>query len=443
LLGLVLSGVGTYFLAGLATENRGSRLLVSLIPPYFVFALFPTTWINYTSTGIIPFYLFLLFKGLRNEPDKFKWAAALFALQFYSDLTYAWHMGLFMLLAFCFFAISKKTFPLPFRTAVAGALTFLILLAPWLATLTEINLASVARYRFHAKSTDLLELLLPKGTFLSTYLSHFHLANRSIRRESFLGIGPILCALTAVTACGKSRTGPFWAVTALIFLTLALGANLVIGGKTIEQVPMPYNLIHSVSFLSLGREPATYLVPFIYCMVYFFARGADYLLHTKRRTLAAFTTLMVLDQFKMGPGAMDVSIEKYTGFLARQPGDFVVVDAPLAGGPSLTSIALNQRYMFRQTLHEKKIWAGFVARNVQTHCAADRRDFRFGDNILSYLHEHPGAARYVVIHHKLSDYPSPYNLDQELDPVAAATIWPVVYADDSVTIFDIAPNTPP
>jgi hypothetical protein len=188
-------------------------------------------------------------------------------------------------------------------------------------------------------------------------------------------------------------------------------------------------------------EPAT--PPFIYCMVYFFATGADYLLHTKRRTLAAFTTLMVLDQFKMGPGAMDVSIEKYTGFLARQPGDFVVVDAPLAGGPSLTSIALNQRYMFRQTLHEKKIWAGFVARNVQTHCAADRRDFRFGDNILSYLHEHPGAARYVVIHHKLSDYPSPYNLDQELDPVAAATIWPVVYADDSVTIFDIAPNTPP
>ncbi len=453
-LSIVIAGMGSYYLAGLACRRPAARVVASLIGPYYILPHISRYTLNYGFTGLIPFQFAFLVLGLNKDHRKFKWAAALMALQVYGDLTYASHMALFALMAVCFFSIARRKWPVPLKeTAMATAL-FLIVLAPFLYSLTQVDLRSVAQFKQHPAqvyggSADPLSLLgRDGGRVLSNitafpmilrdqYHSHFYTSRPFDKRDYydphdyrqpacqpiFIGIMPFLLAAIGIWK-RRSPEGLFWMISAAVFFVLSLGPRLIWAGEVVNQVVLPYAFLQHVPFLALGKNPVFQLVPFLYCLLFFIAPGADALLETKKVTVAGLLLLTCLDQFKMTRQGFEPGFPKHCEFLAAQTGDFSVIDVPM-----VLSVPVREHYMYFQVLHQKDIWAAYVARyfparQTEVNTKPPLSSTAVPD-IISFHNANPEIrARYMVIHNwKESDHVE-----------ASEEFGPIVYRDDQVLI---------
>ncbi|GAB4350415.1 MAG: hypothetical protein Kow0099_33930 [Candidatus Abyssubacteria bacterium] len=445
-LSIVIAGIGSYYLAGLACRHPVPRIIASMIAPYFILTHNGRYVLNYGFTGLIPFQFAFLFLGLSEDHGKFKWAAALTALQAYSGLTYASHMALFTLMGVCYFSIARRKWPVPVKDTAMAIALFLIILAPYLYSLFLSNLNNLASFKVKAEdlceaSVDPLSLLACDSrkvfsniaTFptvlIGEYYSHFDAAPRihfPFRQPSykvFMGFIPLLLASLGI-AKRWDRRSRFWMVSATVFLVLSLGPKLVLAGSVVERAVLPYALLQKVPFLSLGRKPVFYMVPFLYCMLFFVVKGADILLESRRLTVAGLLLLTFLDQFKMTPQGTEFEFPAYCQFLAAQKGDFSVIDLPWK-----RRVKEQEYFMYLQVLHQKKIWGGFVARyfpakTAQINVNPSLLSGELSD-IIDFVKTNPEVrTRFMVVHH-------PKDSDQT---EASAEFGPLVYEDDYAVI---------
>jgi hypothetical protein len=95
--------------------------------------------------------------------------------------------------------------------------------------------------------TDLLAYVIP--------LPHHPLSTEATRRifyqfdvnQTYVAfIGYTTLALAVYGVIRRWRQARFWGLTALVYIAIALGPDLLVGGQTYPNVPMPYRLVDSL-----------------------------------------------------------------------------------------------------------------------------------------------------------------------------------------------------
>jgi hypothetical protein len=221
------------------------------------------------------------------------------------------------------------------------------------------------------------------------------LRTHATEREVFLGYLPILLAFVAVLR--GPRTGRWLAAWAL-FLILALGPHPQLRGVQYDSITLPYFYLAQLPFLNAMRAPTRCMAMVSLFGAVLAGLGCRCLFSwlERRRSggkLAAvatgfFTVWILVEQlqfplsFPMTP-ARTAEHPLYQA-LRNEPESAVVLDLPLPGlrYPNL---------MFYQTIHQKKMLGGYVAR-------ASPEMWRFiqESRFLSYLARVPSYKGYSL-----------------------------------------------
>ncbi len=459
---IIVAGVGSFYLTGLFCENKAARIIVSLVPPFYIFTQIHSYQLQYGFTGLFPFQFALMVKALRDDPKKFKWAMILLAVQAYCDLTYTTYMAFFAIIAFCYFAISKRKWPLPMVTMTCWVLIAFVLFIPWLTGVLKTDLKSIELWQFDpaktaVSGTDPVGLFVPDPvevfqnkrplltSFRDEYRQHFDYTALYVRekrawRENplpfetvFLGLFPVVLAVVGI-ATDRTKQGRLWGLAAAIFFVLSLGPRLLFAGRVHENIPLPFAFVHHFPPFSLARNPAFYMVPCLYCMLYYFARGAEAVLRIfpkwEKTAAVVLMSLVFLDQFKMVRRGFEADSPSFCEFLAAQKGDFSIVDLPLQG------LQENELYMYYQTIHKKKMWGGFVSRFLKPKSASQNVPkpayATEPADIIEYARTHPELqTKFLVIHkHFLKDEKLREALSQ------AKNFGPEVFEDEYAIVIE-------
>lgn len=88
----------------------------------------------------------------------------------------------------------------------------------------------------------------------------------SLRRPGILvtlvALSHTALLLAVVAVLRRWQQARFWLVAMLLFLVLALGPQLRIGG-IVTEIPLPYALLNQLSVIRISRAPARYVIPAI------------------------------------------------------------------------------------------------------------------------------------------------------------------------------------
>lgn len=159
----------------------------------------------------------------------------------------------------------------------------------------------------------------------------------------------------------------FWLALGLIPLTLALGPDVTVGGTTI---PLPYRWLHDL-LRGQHRIPARFTGAAAFLLVTFLVLAwqpvVAWALQRRRAVTiavlagAAVALLADVDTFRPFP-VRDVPDYTIHHEIAREPGDFIVMDVPVGTHYGWTGIGRGYFSMYYGAVHQHRMVNGWLSR---------------------------------------------------------------------------------
>jgi hypothetical protein len=178
----------------------------------------------------------------------------------------------------------------------------------------------------------------------------------------FLGVVPMLLALVGIRRYPAMRTS--WLIAGA---ALAVGPSLHIAGRVVSIVPsflMPYGLLSRMPYGDIPRVPARFAVMTTLCLSILAAAGALAIFKRRgsRRAITATLVLAVLipaEHAIMPLPVADAGAPAFYERLRDEPGRGGVLEVPIPD-----DLAAFPQRMLYQTIHEKPVYGGYLARGL-------------------------------------------------------------------------------
>jgi hypothetical protein len=278
-----------------------------------------------------------------------------------------------------FLARLKLIAPLLGAFVVALALASPLIVATALASLEVPTAATEGGPNFRLNhSVDLADLIIPSqlhplwGTFAEqaqSYKVELHIQSKT----AYLGVIALALAVLGLRA-GRERA--FWAASVVMFILLAMGPRLQIAGWD-SGIPLPATILFELPFIGIFRYPMRFMAIAMVALAVLSALGMHAILMMRQtshnalslpvsRQFAIFRThlivagsiaLLALDNLTLPFPLVGVHIPPYYREIAREPGTFAVMEAPLYS-------ATSPFYLLYQTIHEKPLVGGYTSRRL-------------------------------------------------------------------------------
>lgn len=292
--------------------------------------------------------------------------------------------------------------------------------------------------------TDLLAYVTPLPHHpLSTEATNVVFYHFGVNMTYVAFIGYTTLALALYGLVRRWRQARFWGLVALVYIGIALGPELIIGGQTYPDVPMPYRLVNGI--FEILRNPDRFNVILGLPMAMLAAWGVQALLPTLRRVrlrpvlVGLVIAILILIEYRRAPFPSVLPVTPvWFSQLAQEPGQFAILDLPM----DLRNA--NKWYMFYQITHGKPLVEGRISRlpreafafmNSSPFLEDLRRSNEMDPSLLDtsrqldYLSD--AGVRYLVMHKRFA---TPEQL-------AAWRDWLGIkpyYEDDEVVVYHTA-----
>jgi len=349
-LSFTLTGYFTFLLARDLTGSARSGGLAGLIFAYSPYHFWALSRPHVVSTEFLALAALMLMRTLRSErnPPALGLGLAL-ALLAYASPTYLIYFLLFAGFAGLFLLVTEPATLLRrslYRQMGWTALVFVPLFLPLLQRLLRDYLGRAVPLSPEeawplAYSGNLLGYFLPGATqdlyrrlaaSLPAYLSDLNRPYGVGGYETFLGYTGLALALFAMI---RRRGIGLWIFTALVFFILSLGPRLHAGAHSLLAWPLPQAWLSAIfPFLREDRSPVRYLVLAQLSLALLAGFGLAALRGRMsdrgHLALSALLGVLVLAEFCQAPLKLSpIPIPAFYRELAKEPGDFAVLDLPL------------------------------------------------------------------------------------------------------------------
>ena len=479
-LSFVLSGYGAYRFALYVLEqvnHEGDvdadaiRLAAFIAAVAFVFSSYRYvhlfSHLDLLSTQWLPLYALFLLK----VKDEAGWRNIAIASIFLAAamLTAAYYM--FFLLVFTALVVAdlvlrRRRNALPQLLRISGVLAaFVIITSPVLIPMlvhgrTEGRTQNPA-YDIDRFSTDALAFVVPSplhsiwGPVVTPIYRLLMRPGSNIEIVAFLGFVPLALSLLGIKRYATMRK--LWLPLAIVFAALALGPVLHIAGRVIlPEISFltPYSLLTLLPYGDMPRVPARYVVMTILCLAVMAGAGVCTLLKRRRpvvqRTVTAGLIILIVGENAVLPVAVMRPQEPAVFVQIRNdPRRVGVIEVPIPDDPG----TYPERMMY-QTIHNKPIYGGYLARGLpplafsavpgfgQFKALSDTVD----DVVIYNPVELPAISRavlnfysagYVVIEKQLMDAPAAEKGRQIADGLFGPSAR--VYEDDRMLAYLVSP----
>ena len=373
LLNLVACGLAMYLLAYRLTGLATAAFVAGVIYQLWPYRLAQLDHPNLVATQWLPIFLLFLVRTVENG----RWRDALltgitFALVGYTRwqlLIPATLMGVVYFISTATAWLSGKRRSFLFPLLAAASVAIILLLPPALLLRQAQQTETAANLLFLGEEaimqTDALAYVTPSNLHplwkpLTQPLYAHYYADRFDGRIFPAYLGIITMALALLGIYYRRRASLVWILLAFIFISLAAGATFRFNGQLYEQVPTLYRLLSPLTLFRLMRVPDRFnmfLALPLAVLAAFGAAGLTMNTMKQAKTLlitGLLTILVVADYWLLPIPLQDVSGRPtYYGQLAAESG--AVYNIPF-------NLIKNKRYMFDQTLHQRPILQGKVAR---------------------------------------------------------------------------------
>jgi hypothetical protein len=460
LFSFVVGGYGAYLLAAhiLRAKNLGSAHAAAFVAGV-VFSFSPFHFahllghLQVISLEWLPFYALCLVRSLSSERLRLLPHVVLPVVFLVMTALCDWYFVLYLLiftvLYLAYVALAHRHARLPLaKTGLIVALTLAVLsplLGPMVVEAWRDTSYLLSPFDTTERlSADLMAFITPNemhpvwGEAATRLASGF--TSSTSERMVFLGYIPLALAAYAVWA--RRRESAFWIVACLVFLVLALGPYLHVGGRQLP-VPLPYLWLYRVlPFLSIARSVSRFAVMVMLALGCLAALGLHGVLASvgeRRAAIAgALTTALVCFEFLPVPYPLAaVDIPPFYTALAEDTEEYAILEVPMNWD--------RPTHLLYQTVHHKPIVTGYVTRRNPLSLVEKvpvLQQFRFlGADIIAQdpkeiapqVFDYIGV-RYVIVH----DYMLPPGREREATLALVEDVFGgqvPVYADGRITVY--------
>lgn len=384
------------------------------------------------SLEFMPLYI-LFFWKLLKKPSYWLAAGATFSLLLvlFSDYYYFLYslMLSVFILAYLWWRKELPSFKKPqnfLPMALFGALG-LIFIAPLPAALLLLNKRDMLLGSHDARifSTDLASPIINGGFWRFHWLTdwyYFHVPAFIAEATVYMGLGVI--TLFIVGLWNKTKIHKdilFWIAVAVFFGVMSLGPRLMVGGHTIERIPLPYVFMEFlVPGMKLSGMPVRMMVMVTFCAAIVTAMVLARLKlynRTHLLLLILFCSLFILEMLPQHLPMTPNTYPNYVTALQNLPHDAVILDNAATSEPA---------QLYHQTKHQRKIPLGYVSRIPGSLVAK----------------EAPIAA--AVGQKKYNELCTAFQIRYMSTPAGRPldTISPIIYRDSQAIIYDLGNGAP-
>ena len=436
MLTFVLSGYGAYLLVLHIAEDRSAAFLGGVIYAFSPFHILHTqTHLDLANIQFIPFYaLFLIKLGERPRAANAIWAGIFLGLTALCSWNY-FVFELLLTLIFVVYSLVHEREKVPNREFVLSlakaGLTAFILTSPFLIPMLIDLWGGTVELSYRSSgggargySADLAAFFIPSNLhplwrdFPSPKGIYATLAGVAAEKTIFLGYTPLILGIAAAFRVGWIRTR-FWLITFFVFMVLALGPDLqIFGEEYLGFTRLPYNwFIQKTPLLRGVRVPARFAVMCILSLSILAGWGlksiGDFIKPRLKPIAAAAAVILVLFEFTAPPATSGIgNLPSPYLKIARDQENYALLEVPVALPQNV------RRYMTYQTVHQKPILSGELAR-----IPAGAWKFIMGNSFARLLH-YPGRItpsllstlpkglaekkiKYVLVHNNFEFYTEP------------------------------------
>jgi len=328
----------------------------------------------------IPIFVLLWYRFILKASLPAAAASALaLLLTLLCDYYYLFYCIIAAILMTGWVVVHRGELPLPPRSAyLRPALVFLFLLSltagPLIWSLIDLNHRDplLGSHPASLFSLDLLAPLIPGGhwRWADWTRSYWSRLPGNIH-ESSVHLGTGVTGLLIYGWLRRRRIGlkmpAFWFGLMAVSLILAMGPTMHIAGKPFGQVPMPYTFVEmAVPFLKMAGCPVRTVILAILAAAVIAAGAFGYLLRQGRRACWSACAVVALIVFEYWPKPIPLT--------RIEPPDYVQALRGQSGaGGVIDSVSTPSEALYYQTIHEKPLAFGDIARTPQSVWDGDVR----------------------------------------------------------------------
>jgi hypothetical protein len=429
LLAYALSGLSMHLLVHHLTGSRRAGFVAGLVFAFCPYHMYESGHPNLAAVQWMPLFVLSLHRVLYDAEAGPLRQPLLGALWFLLTALSGWHLMLLLAgwaavyLVYEYWANRHDWVPTASRRLILMVACIAASTSPFVWPIARDYLTTDATFATmevqEGLGNDLLSFVVPHwrhpllSSLVPGIVDSFGYAKR---RPAYLGWAAIGLAAWAVAA--MRRRSRVWLLSGLLFALLSLGLQVEVAGAS----ALPFRLPWAVPIIKVLRHPYRLNTLVFLSLAVLAGYGAKSLcdwvagpgVGLRGRPLAngilAFLSGILLFEYLIYPFPTTEPLHStFARQLAQEQGDFAVADFPMGR-------QLDKRYMFYQTIHQKKIVGGFVSRAPD-----DAYHFVSGDPLLGPLlagkapdpavdtrRQLTGLAahgiRYIVLHkHSLDD----------------------------------------
>jgi len=455
LLNIALCGYAMYNLAGYLLRNRPAAFVAGLVHAFWPYRFIHVDHPNLVCTQWLIWFLLFLIRVVREGKRRHVLLAALFLI-----LTALARLQLFVLalfpaaiyLLYSLFAEreywNRRTWS---RLVLVGVLTAVVLAYPLFPLVREQLAGDYPDDVFideqSENQTDLLAYIIPNTNHP---LRKDYLPDTLEAHVAFVGYTALAVGIYGAVRAGQRAR--LWLLIAAFSFVMALGPNLMVGGKVYPGIPMPYRLIGWSFPVRILRNPHRFNILLAVPVAVLVGYGVHFLSQSKwrARLIPLLMAGLVLFEYLRTP--VPTARLQYSPFydqLAAESEQFGLYDLPMGfSGPA-------KFYMYLQTIHSKPIIQGKMARPTRwINDFIDGDPFTKGMRLnnnkidpdltavsrhLAYLAD--AGVRYVILHRepafrKYPDYPFTEQWAEWQDWLTMAPF----YQDDLIAVYNLRPR---
>jgi uncharacterized protein (DUF2062 family) len=460
LFSFVVGGYGAYLLALhilRAKNGEGAHAAAFLAGVVFSFSPFHFAHLlghlQVISLEWLPFYALCLVRSLSSDRVRLLPHVVLPIVFLVLTALCDWYFVLYLLiftvlyLAYSIAVDRRARLPLA-KTGLILALTVAVLsplLTPMLVEAWRDPSHLLSPFETTVRlSADLMAFFTPNEFHPLWGEAASHLASgfTSSTSERMVFLGYIPLALAGYAVWTRRRESAFWLIGCVVFLVLALGPYLHVGGRQLP-VPLPYlGLYRFLPFFSIARSVSRFAVMVMLTLGCLAALGLhrvlSSLLERRAGIAAALTIALVCFEFLPVPYPLaKVEIPSFYTALAEDTSEYAILELPMNWD--------RPAHLLYQTAHRKPIIAGYVTR-PNPLSIVERvpvlQHFRFlgadiivqdpkeiAPEVFDYI-----GVRYVIVH----DYMMPPGRERDATLALVDDVFggrSPVYRDGRITVY--------
>lgn len=376
LMSFVLSGYFMFMLCRKLGLSRAASFIAGLIFSFCPFHLVHAAHhLNISSIYLMPLILLFVLKGAETGKIKYAALAALFlATSFYLSY-YVYLITIFLILPLMAIQYNRGSGNNRIKFFGSGMIVLAlstVLIAPlFLPMVKEAYSSNFERAIGHDLFvTDLVGFFFPHKYHWthSSYISW--IVNESYAKiywESAAFLGYLVLPMAIWAAIKKKiPLKKYFILIGLLGAILSLGSYPHLFGRPISFIKLPVWLFEHIPLLNAARSPSRFVVLTYLALAVFAAYAAeawfDYLKvrwgkSAYRMGIVGLSAAIMLDYWSAPFEMADIQIPDYYNTIKADKDECAIMNLPMEGWEN------NERYMYYQTVHNKPICGGQLARS--------------------------------------------------------------------------------